>query len=95
MVGVNDGTYALSWGNMSRLGRALHVDGAGRGMVWVHAGPIHLDRPIGAIGCVELCGPGSWTSFTSFLGGLGSGPMTITFMPATPPPLQQVPGIRY
>lgn len=95
VVGVNSGTYNLTWGTMSQLGQALHVDGAGNGKVWVHAGPVYLDRPVGANGCVELCGPGAWTGFKTFVGGLGNGPMTITFMPAVAPPLQVVPGKRY
>lgn len=95
VVGVNGGTYNLTWGTMTQLGQALHIDGAGRGSVWLHAGPVYMDRPIGAIGCVEICGLGAWTNFRTFVNSLGSGQMTITFMSAEAPPLQRVPGKYY
>ncbi|MBX2895771.1 MAG: hypothetical protein KF763_10035 [Cyclobacteriaceae bacterium] len=95
VVGINSGTYNLTWG--SYLGGSWHVDGAGNGGVWVHKGPADVTKPVGAIGCIELCGSGSWGSFNSYITGLGgsSAGLTITFAPSTPPPLTPVPGIRH
>jgi hypothetical protein len=90
VVGTNGGTYNLTWGAF--LGGAWHVDGAGNGRVWINIGPRDVaNSSIASEGCVEVCGPGGWNNFNTFINSLGgtSVPITVTFMQAQPPALQQ------
>lgn len=94
VVGVNTGTYQLRWGDF--LGGSWHVDGAGNGKVWIHKGPVQLDKPVGANGCIELCGPSSWSTFNGYISGLKKDePITIVFFNAVPPPIKKVKGKYY
>jgi RHS repeat-associated protein len=92
MTGLtNAGTYDGTWGTMRSGMEGLHLEGASNGGVYIHAGPINNTYLVGAIKCIELCGPGSWTGFNTYINSLGgrSVPTIITLEAAAMPPLVQ------
>jgi hypothetical protein len=88
VVGVNSGTFDLSWNGY--LGGSWHVDGASNGGIFIHPGPADITQSyVGAIGCVEISGGGQWNEFNSFISSLGgtTGNISVTFQPVDTPPL--------